>query len=173
MYDRLVAALRLEGRAAQQKELQRIEGDVKVMKARATEAEWLKALRQGKAPEKVSGLALAQVMVPLLMPAAARVQNAADRSEQVHRNLMVAFALAGYHSDNGNYPKALEALVPRYLKTVPDDLFSGKALIYRTTDKGYLLYSVGANGKDDGGRWTDDDPPGDDPRVRMPPVRKE
>jgi hypothetical protein len=31
-----------------------------------------------------------------------------------------------------------------------------------------LFYSVGANGIDDGGRWLDDDPPGDDPGVRMP-----
>ena len=50
----------------------------------------------------------------------------------------------------------------------PGDVFSGKALVYRPADKGYLVYSVGANGKDEGGRWTDDDPPGDDLRVRMP-----
>jgi hypothetical protein len=35
-------------------------------------------------------------------------------------------------------------------------------------NKGYLLYSVGVNGKDDGGRQFDDDPPGDDLSVRMP-----
>ena len=51
---------------------------------------------------------------------------------------------------------------------MPDDLFSGKPLVYRPDDKGYLLYSVGVNGQDDGGRWMDDDPPGDDLRVRMP-----
>ena len=51
---------------------------------------------------------------------------------------------------------------------MPDDLFSGRALVYRPTEKGYLLYSVGANGKDEGGRWQDDDLPGDDLRVRMP-----
>jgi hypothetical protein len=27
---------------------------------------------------------------------------------------------------------------------------------------------VGVNGKDEGGRWYDDVPPGDDPGVRMP-----
>ena len=44
----------------------------------------------------------------------------------------------------------------------------GKPLIYKPTAKGYLFYSVGQNGKDDGGRWYDDDPPGDDPGVKMP-----
>jgi hypothetical protein len=33
---------------------------------------------------------------------------------------------------------------------------------------GYLFYSVGINGKDEEGRFTDDDPPGDDVRVRIP-----
>ena len=35
---------------------------------------------------------------------------------------------------------------------MPLDFFSGKPLIYRASKKGYLLYSVGVNGKDDGGR---------------------
>ena len=80
----------------------------------------------------------------------------------------MAFALAAYRADHGHYPEKLGELAPKYLAAVPDDLFSGKALIYRTEGKGYLLYSVGANGRDDGGRWIDDDPPGDDLRVRMP-----
>ena len=40
--------------------------------------------------------------------------------------------------------------------------------LYRLEDKGFLVYSVGPNGIDEGGRWYDDAPPGDDPRVRMP-----
>ena len=58
---------------------------------------------------------------------------------------------------------------------MPGDLFSGKPLIYKPEGKGYLFYSVGANGLDEGGRWYDDDPRGDDPRVRMPlpPLKKE
>ena len=41
-------------------------------------------------------------------------------------------------------------------------------MIYRPTDTGYLLYSVGINGKDDDGRGHLDDPVGDDLVVRMP-----
>ena len=54
------------------------------------------------------------------------------------------------------------------LTAVPNDLFSGKALVYRPMEKGYLFYSVGVNGKDEQGRSFDDDPPGDDLVVRMP-----
>ena len=86
----------------------------------------------------------------------------------MQRNLQVAFALAAYHRDHGNYPAKLDDLAPKYLAAVPDDLFSGKALIYRPSEKGYLFYSVGVNGKDEGGRSFDDDPPGDDLPVAMP-----
>ena len=51
---------------------------------------------------------------------------------------------------------------------IPGDLFSGTALIYRPTENGYLLYSVGVNGKDEEGRSHSDEPPGDDIVVRMP-----
>ena len=96
------------------------------------------------------------------------MQNACDRDEQVQRNVQVAFALAAYHRDHGDYPAKLDDLAPKYLAAVPDDLFSGKALVYRPTDKGYLFYSVGVNGKDEGGRSFNDDPAGDDLPVSMP-----
>jgi hypothetical protein len=94
--------------------------------------------------------------------------NAYDRVQQQENNVVLAFALAQYHRDHGHYPKTLHALVPKHLKEIPDDVFSGKALIYRPNEKGYLLYSVGYNGKDDDGRGQEDDPPGDDLSVRMP-----
>ena len=42
-------------------------------------------------------------------------------------------------------------------------------------ENGYLLYSFGLNGKDDEGRWADDQPQGDDIRVRvpLPPLKKD
>ena len=96
------------------------------------------------------------------------MQNAYDRDQQMQQNVQVAFALAAYHRDHGNYPAKLDDLAPKYLAAVPDDLFSGKALIYRPTEKSYLFYSVGVNGKDDGGRSTNDDPAGDDLPVTIP-----
>ena len=64
----------------------------------------------------------------------------------------------------------LDDLAPKYMKTIPNDLFADQPLTYRPTADGYLLYSVGINGKDEDGRWTDDEPKGDDLRVRMPVV---
>jgi hypothetical protein len=99
------------------------------------------------------------------------VQAGADRARQLDDNVQVAFGLAAYRRDRGGYPKALNALAPRYLAKVPEDRFSGKALVYRPSTDGYLLYSVGVNGKDEQGRGPEDQPPGDDLSARMPPPK--
>jgi hypothetical protein len=167
-YDRLAAALRVKGRARRQKELDRIEADLRALKdATGRSADLARLGLWEGAPDKV-GKTIGDILIALLMPAVRKVQDAYDRSEQVQRNLHVAFALAVYQREHGRYPAKLDDLAPRYLASVPNDIFSGKALIYRPAKGGYLLYSVGVNGKDEGGRWYDDDPPGDDPRVRMP-----
>lgn len=168
-YDRLAGALRAKDRTEREKALQKIEQDLKALKAEATGPGYLAKLLLGKdAPDKMVGKTIGDVLIGLLMPAVQKVQNAYDRSEQVQRNLYVAFALAAYQRDHGRYPAKLDDLAPKYLAAVPDDLFANKPLVYRPSEKGYLLYSVGVNGKDEGGRWFDDDPPGDDPNVRMP-----
>jgi hypothetical protein len=168
-YDRIVAALRHKDRADREKALDKLAKDLKTLKVEAARPANVAKFLLGKdPPDKMAGKAISDFLITLLMPAFPKVQSASDRSEQVQRNLQVVFALAAYQRDHGRYPAKLDDLAPKYLAAVPDDLFSGKALIYRPAEKGYLFYSVGVNGIDEGGRWYDDDPPGDDPGVRMP-----
>jgi hypothetical protein len=168
-YDRLAAAARGKDRAARVKALDQIDEDIKTLKKESGDAAKVAQLLMGKeAPDKAAGKAIGDVLVVLLLPATQKVLTAADRTEQVGRNVQVAYALAAYRRDKGSYPAKLDDLAPKYLPAAPDDLFAGKALVYRPEGDGYLLYSVGPNGKDDGGRTADDDPPGDDLRVRMP-----
>jgi hypothetical protein len=114
------------------------------------------------------GEKIADILFGLLLPAIERIQSANDRTEQQQLNLQVAFALAAYRADKGTYPTSLADLAPKYLAKVPNDIFSGGPLNYKPSNNGYLFYSVGVNGIDEDGRWTDDDPRGDDLRVRMP-----
>ena len=76
-----------------------------------------------------------------------------------------------YRQDNGKYPDKLDALNSEILPQVPKDLFSG-GVLYKPNADGYLLYSVGVNGEDDGGRRKDDKPAGDNIAVRMPPTMR-
>ncbi|MCL2005022.1 MAG: type II secretion system protein GspG [Planctomycetaceae bacterium] len=80
--------------------------------------------------------------------------------------LRLVFALTAYHRDNGNYPEGLDALQERYIAELPFDPFSGGWFRYILEPEGYLLYSVGPNGEDDGGRNHGDFPRGDDIRRR-------
>ncbi len=76
-----------------------------------------------------------------------------------------ALAVEHYRLATGVVPERLEQLVPQYLKQIPIDPFDGQPIRYRRATIGYLLYSVEADGQDNGGRrqrWVD----GDDDRER-------
>ncbi len=164
--DRAVAAMGMADRASRAREMEKLETELKMLKNNLMESGELANLLVGTPEAK--GKAIGDILLCLISPASQKVLQASDRIEQTHRNLHVAFALAAYQRDHGRYPQDLNALAPKYLPQVPSDLFSGQALIYRPALEGYLLYSVGPNGRDDQGRWYDDNPPGDDPNVRMP-----
>ena len=68
-----------------------------------------------------------------------KVQQSVDRAEQIQRNLHIAIALAAFRAEQGSYPKSLDALTPKYLDKIANDYFTGKPLVYRPDEKGYLL----------------------------------
>jgi hypothetical protein len=163
--DRFTAALRMEDRTARAQEMAAIQRDLTLLKQEVSEIGFIDRSFMGS---ERRGEMIGKILIGLLLPAVDKVQAAADRLEQEQRNLQLAFLLAAYQRDHGRYPEKLNELVPKYLVSLPDDVFSGKPLIYRPDGKGYLLYSVGPNGTDDEGRGSDDVPPGDDLSVRMP-----
>jgi RNA polymerase sigma factor (sigma-70 family) len=171
-YDRMAAAYRIQDRAAREKEFERIEQEIQALQNEAGALE--DVIRDRRAGRQVSKR-LGNWLVAFYLQGLRQVREAIDRAEQAQRNRYVAFALAAYRGEIGRYPEKLDALTPKYLAEMPNDLFSGGALVYRPSGDGYLLYSVGVNGRDDDGRGADDSPPGDDPCVRMPlpePPRK-
>jgi hypothetical protein len=168
-YDRMVAAARMKDRAEREKAWESIDKEVRNTRVQAVDPTWLvKGVISGASAEKIVGKRIGDTLIGLLLPATRKLQQASDRSEQIQRNLHVAFALVAYQREHGSYPATLNALAPEILPAIPGDLFSGKPLIYHHGEKSFLVYSVGVNGKDEGGRWYDDDPPGDDPSVRLP-----
>jgi hypothetical protein len=80
-----------------------------------------------------------------------RLRDALNRTQ--NQMLLAVLALRAYHAANGKYPATLAELVPTYLEKVPADPFGlNSPLIYKNAGQEYSLYSVGADGKDDGGR---------------------
>ena len=68
--------------------------------------------------------------------------------------LMLRLALRAYQLEyNGAPPRDLRALVPNYIAAVPLDPFGkGAPLRYKTDGKTYKLWSIGPDGRDDGGK---------------------
>jgi hypothetical protein len=65
----------------------------------------------------------------------------------------IACALERYRLANGQFPDALDALAPKFIGKLPHDIIDGQPLRYRRTEDGqFVLYSVGWNGTDDGGK---------------------
>jgi hypothetical protein len=65
----------------------------------------------------------------------------------------VACALERHRLADGQYPKTLDALVPKFMDKIPHDIIGGQPIKYqRTADGKFLLYSIGWNEKDDGGQ---------------------
>ncbi len=65
---------------------------------------------------------------------------------------ITAIAIRRYQLDHtGTLPATLDRLVPDYLTGLPPDPLSGKDLRYQPEADGFLLYSVGLDGKDDAG----------------------
>ncbi len=80
------------------------------------------------------------------------VFNKVMRVETAKQATIAAIALKRYQLKYGNYPTNLDSLVPDFVPTVPLDSVDGRPLRYRLNADGtFLLYSVGENGKDDGG----------------------
>jgi hypothetical protein len=67
------------------------------------------------------------------------------------RLLMTELAVSGYRQRHGVDPERLDDLVPVFLAGVPIDPFRGQPLVYRKLPSGSLVYTVGPDGKDDGG----------------------
>ena len=62
----------------------------------------------------------------------------------------MAIALERFRFAQGEYPETLDALPPRYIEKVPQDIINGEPLHYRRSfDAKFLLYSVGWNETDD------------------------
>lgn len=78
--------------------------------------------------------------------------NKALRTETDRSMTIAAIALKRHHLRHGEYPEALDALVPEFVDAVPVDYMDGQPLRYhRNADGSFTLYSVGENLTDDGG----------------------
>ena len=73
------------------------------------------------------------------------------RSAASLRLCRVSLAVQRYRLANGKLPEKIDEIAPRFIDAVPLDPFDGKPIRYKKLDKGYVVYSVGKDGVDNGG----------------------
>ncbi len=146
--DRFVAAMRLPSRKQRYRSLAILENETKARLARAeaNQNRWLlKLSRHGRA----------RLVADYWIGASAQgIQHSLRHEDWLGNSKILTqlhLALAIHRAEHGTYPESLEALAPVILPELPVDPYNAKPYAYRQTEDGFLLYSLGENGRDDGG----------------------
>jgi len=91
--------------------------------------------------------------------------NISYRARTDSEALIAILAIFRYKAEKGQIPSSLETLVDQhYLKALPQDSYSFGPLVYKQINNGFLLYSLGADFDDDGGKpskWGEGEKGGD------------
>jgi hypothetical protein len=153
-YDRIIAAGGIADAKRRMTELKNVESAIDRISAHGGNPIALIAILT--LPDRQRRQALALVLANREMANALWTFVAIFKSEQECATqwqlVDVALAIAAYRVDHKKLPAKLDDLVPKYLKVVPRDPYRDSPLTYKSDGRRYLLYSVGADGKDDGGK---------------------
>lgn len=113
----------------------------------------------------------------LLTPAIGKAIENVEKARMRHTTALVAIAATEFRITHDSLPEKADVLVPKLLPFLPKDVFVDKSrLRYSVKNDGVAIYSVGPNGKDDGGPGPDmgkDQPKNDDVGIflrQSPPV---
>jgi hypothetical protein len=88
----------------------------------------------------------------ILLPSYSRVVLRETCTRSLLDLATTALAVEQFRLHRGQLPVTLTDLTPEFLERVPLDPFAGAPVRYRVLPRGYVIYSVDADGHDDGGR---------------------
>lgn len=95
-------------------------------------------------------------LVNLMVPAICKSLDNLDVARMKGSATKIMLALKLYREQYGQFPSALDELVPQFIRSVPTDELSGASFGYRLLDSDgdtpqYMLYSLGLDGADNQG----------------------
>lgn len=108
--------------------------------------------------ERLRALPAPTQPLPAFLEALAGHIDWVKRAERFHltravlRCATAGLAAERYRLNEQRWPNDLAALVPRFLEAVPNDPFDGRPLRLRRLQDGLVIYSVGPDRVDDGGK---------------------
>ena len=114
---------------------------------------------------KIRATSKFHILLHKLTPSFSRTITVDIRRIAHLRTARVALAVERYRLAFGKLPDTLADLVPTYLEAVPKDPFDGDELRYKKLQEGFVVYSVGEDQSDDGGK---EQPPRNQRRGKSP-----
>jgi hypothetical protein len=100
---------------------------------------------------EIEGMSELDMLATVSIPAVDGAHRAEERLVAQCDLAEMAIRLKHYQGKTGSYPEQLQDIVPESLPSLPVDRFSGDPYIYKREGDGFVIYSVGVNGKDDDG----------------------
>jgi hypothetical protein len=162
-FDKAVAAARRPTAPERKQAFGVLDRELQVMRSEVGElGDFAFLMLHGRSLRNLVSRQVGKALTVSLMPVVGVACEAETRARTRDALGQLGFALAAYRADHASYPESLNVLAPRYIARVPRDLFNQQPLHYKRQADGCLLYSVGANTKDDGGSTFASQPPGDD-----------
>ena len=101
---------------------------------------------------KSRGRYLGNVLTAMFLPAGAYAARADFDTHTLSLLSEVAFAIANFQSQHGRLPESLDELTPEFIQQAPIDPYQQTAFKFICRDGGFIVYSVGPDGVDNGGR---------------------
>jgi hypothetical protein len=92
------------------------------------------------------------LFVSMLIPAFNKAVHSADQCEQTRGATLVAIALELHRRRTGSFPATLRDIPTTILPAIPPDIFDGRPLRYVVENGQPVVYSIGTDRIDDGGR---------------------
>ena len=102
--------------------------------------------------ENIEKISRIHIYTHLFLPGFSRCTTIDVRIAAQLRTARTGLAVQRYRLAAGKIPDSLAELVPTYLDAVPKDPFDGKELRYKRLETGFVVYSIGEDGNDDGGK---------------------
>jgi hypothetical protein len=103
--------------------------------------------------ELTRGWIYKNVFARMVFPALAKAVEKFVHAQSSLDLARVAIALERFRLAHGKFPESLDALAPQFTEKIPHDIINCEPLHYHRTDDGqFVLYSVGWNERDDGGK---------------------
>jgi hypothetical protein len=148
-YDEIVQLVKIQSRTERDAVYDRFEA--RLMATRQDAGSLAGVARNLFSSNRRRGENFAEMLSGLLFPAVAQTAEAVDRTHMRRQALLTLLAAKEYQLRHEAYPASMELLVPEYLPAVPVDRYTTKPLRYVSDGSTLKVYSLGPNGRDDGG----------------------